>query len=244
MTSFVDRLIFVPPSPTYGEEMEGLVRFRASDGEPVAGLLAPVDGAPLAVLFLHGNAEDVGQLGAFLSTYSTLGVSVLGIDYPGYGLSRGQPSERATYAAAEAGLGFLRGRGHPPERMVLHGRSLGGSVATELATRHRVAGLILESTFTSAFRVMLPFDHLPGDRFTTLAKIPRVEAPVLVIHGTRDEVVSQDHGRRLLEALPPSQRRSWWVEGAGHNDLLAVAGRAYWHKLAEFLVSLPAVARP
>lgn len=239
--SLVDRLIFVPPPPTYGEELEGLVRFRSSEGEAVAGVLAPVEAAPLAILFLHGNAEDVGQLGAFVSTYSTLGVTVLGVDYPGYGLSGGRPSEGATYAAAEAGLDFLSDRGHPPERVVLHGRSLGGAVATDLATRHRVAGMILESTFTSAFRVMLPFDGLPGDRFTTLAKILQVEAPVLVIHGTRDEVVSHEHGRRLFEALPPSRRRSWWVEGAGHNDLLVTAGSTYWQQLAAFLVSLPPV---
>lgn len=238
MAAFADRLIFVPPPPSYGEDLEGLVRFPSSSGDELAGVLATAPGASLAVLFTHGNAEDVGLLTGFVSTYAALGVSVLAVDYPGYGLSGGKPSEPGAYAAARAGLDFLGSVGYPPERVVLHGRSLGGAVASEVAAHDPVAGLILESTFTSAFRVMLPFDRLPGDRFATLARLPSVEAPALVIHGTRDEVVPFSHGQRLLEALPPSRRRSWWVEGAGHNDLALVAGDAYWQELAAFLASL------
>jgi fermentation-respiration switch protein FrsA (DUF1100 family) len=238
VTSFIDRLVFVPPPPTYGEELDGLVRLTTRDGDGLAALFVPAPQSTVAVLFAHGNAEDLGQMGGFLSAYANLGVSVLAVDYPGYGLSAGEPSEPGAYAAARTGLDFLLRSGYPPEQVVLHGRSLGGAVAAHLAVGRRVAGLILESTFTSAFRVMLPFDGLPGDRFDTLAKIAGVEAPVLVIHGTRDEVVSSSHSRRLLDAMPPARRQAWFVDSAGHNDLLAVAGEAYWRKLAEFLASV------
>jgi fermentation-respiration switch protein FrsA (DUF1100 family) len=238
MTSFVDRLIFVPPRPTYGEGLEGLVRLASAGGEDLAGLFIPTARASLAVLFAHGNAEDLGHMQGFLSVYASLGVSVLAVDYPGYGLSTGKASESGAYAAAQAGLDFLREAGYETEMVVLHGRSLGGAVAAHLAAGHPVAGLILESTFTSAFRVMLPVDGLPGDRFNTLAKIPSVEAPVLVIHGTLDEVVSPRHSQRLLDLLPRSRRRAWFVDGAGHNDLAAVAGEAYWRRLADFLAAI------
>lgn len=235
MAAFADRLIFVPPPPTYGPDAEGLARLPTAAGDTVAALVRESEGAPLAVLFTHGNAEDVGLLAPFLDVYRSLGVTVLGVDYPGYGLSTGEPTEEGAYAAADAALTHLGTLGFPPGRVVLHGRSLGGAVAVDVAARHAVAGIILESTFTSAFRVMVPLDGLPGDRFTSLAKLPRVQAPALLIHGTADEVVPFSHGERLYEALPPDARRSWWVEGAGHNDLLWVAGPAYWERVAAFL---------
>jgi len=238
MAAFADRLIFVPPPATYGPDMVGLVRLSTGAGDTVAAVLREAESASLAVVFTHGNAEDVGLAAGFVDAYVRLGVTVLAVEYPGYGLSTGEPSEEGAYAAGDAAVAFLASVGFPPERVVLHGRSLGGAVAMDLAARHPVGGLILESTFTSAFRVMLPVDGLPGDRFTSLAKVPQVSAPVLIIHGTQDEVVSFHHGERLLAAFPPTRREAWWVEGAGHNDLRFVAGSGYWDRLGAFLASL------
>jgi len=238
MAHFADRLIFLPPPSTYGRGLEGLLLLPTSEGDTVAGRLVESPGARVAVLFTHGNAEDIGLLDDFTASYARLGVTVLAVEYPGYGLSSGEPSEPGAYAGADAALAYLGGRGFPPDRVVLHGRSLGGAVAVDLAARHDVAGVILESTFTSAFKVMLPFDGLPGDRFTSLAKIPRVRCPAFLIHGTRDEVVPFGHGERLFAALPPERRKAWWVEGAGHNDLLWMTGERYWEQLGAFLSTL------
>lgn len=235
MAAFVDRLIFLPPPSSYGEDLDGLVLLPTATGDTVAAVLREVAGAGLAVVFTHGNAEDVGHLVDLVEGWSRLGVTALAVEYPGYGLSSGQPTEAGVYAAGDAALAHLATRGYPAERVILHGRSLGGAVAVDVAARHRVAGLVLESTFTSAFQVMLPFGGLPGDRFTSLAKLPRVQAPTLVIHGTQDEVVPFTHGERMFAALPEQLRRSWWVEGAGHNDLSWVAGARYWERLAGFL---------
>jgi hypothetical protein len=184
----------------------------------VAARVVEAPGASLAVLHTHGNAEDIGLLDDILAPYGRLGVTMLAVEYPGYGLSSGEPSESGAYAGADAALAHLAERGYPAERVVLHGRSLGGAVAVDLATRHAVAGLILESTFTSAFNVMLPFGG---------------------IHGTRDEVIPFGHGERLFAALPPERRKAWWVEGAGHNDLLWRTGERYWEEIAAFLATLP-----
>jgi hypothetical protein len=235
MAHFADRLIFIPPESSYGPGLPGLVSIPTATGDTVAGLFAEATGASLAVLFTHGNAEDIGVLSDYVEAYQALGVSVLAVDYPGYGLSTGEPSEPGAYAAADAALAFLGAHGFPPGKVVLHGRSLGGAVSVDVASRSAVAALVLESTFTSAFRVMLPWSGIPGDRFTSLAKLPRIRCPVFVIHGTRDEVVPFAHGRQIFDALPPERRTSWWVEGAGHNDLLQVTGERYWQGMAAFL---------
>lgn len=235
MTAFVDRLIFLPPPSSYGEDLDGLVLLPTATGDTVAAVLREVAGSGLAVVFTHGNAEDVGHLADLVEGWVALGVTALAVEYPGYGLSTGAPSEARAYAAGDAALAHLAKSGYPAERVILHGRSLGGAVAVDVAARHRVAGLILESTFTSAFQVMLPLAGLPGDRFTSLAKLARVQAPTLVIHGMQDEVIPFAHGQRLFAALPEHLRRSWWVEGAGHNDLSWVTGAAYWERLASWV---------
>jgi pimeloyl-ACP methyl ester carboxylesterase len=138
------------------------------------------------------------------------GFAVFAYDYRGYGLSTGRPSERRAYLDAEAAYDHLvHALGVPPEHIVLHGRSLGGAVAADLAARRPCAGLVLESTFVSAYRVLRPYAFLPFDRFRTLSKMPRVHCPVLVIHGTDDALVGAWHGRRLYDAAP-GQRQAFW----------------------------------
>ena len=235
-STFADRLIFVPPEPSYSEDLTGLLRLSTTSGDTVAALHWPAPDAALTVLFTHGNAEDLGDMASYLERYLSLGVSVMSVDYPGYGLSTGRPSEPGAYAAADAAYRYLvETSGATPASVVLHGRSLGGAVAVDLAARHPVAGLVMESTFVSAYRVMTRWPLLPVDQFRSLRKLRRVEAPVLVIHGDRDEVIAPWHGRRLADAVPEGRRDTLWVEGAGHNDLVAVAGAPYWRALASFL---------
>lgn len=165
---------------------------------------------------------------------------MLAYDYSGYGLSTGRPSERAAYADVDAAYDHLtRTEGVPPERIIAHGRSLGGGVAADLASRRPVAGLVLESTFTTIHGVVSGFPLVPFDRFRTWSKLPRVRAPVLVIHGTEDEVIGFAHGQRLFQRAP-SPKRHYWVRGAGHNDLTWVAGDEYWRVMQDFAASLPA----
>lgn len=185
--TFSERLIFLPPGGKFTASDEVLLLPRAGGGT-VAAVHLVNPRARYTILFAHGNAETIFDDPAFLRRMQDEGFSVLAFDYSGYGLSSGSPSERAAYADADAGYQYLtRSARVAPERIIVHGRSLGGAVAADLASRRPVGGLVLESTFTSAFRVVRDGPLLPFDRFRTLAKLPRVQGPVLVIHGTADE---------------------------------------------------------
>ncbi len=239
MAGLVDHLIFLPPSSSYDERAQGLVRLESEAGDEIAVFHHETPGAALTVLFAHGNAEDLGHGVGYTDRYAQLGVSVIAFDYPGYGLSTGKPTEPGTYAAADAAYRYLREQvGLEAAAIVAHGRSLGGGVMVDLASRVPVGGLIIESSFVSMYRVVTRAPLLPVDQFETLAKLDDVTAPVLVIHGQRDEVIAPWHGRRLFEALPGHRRSLLWVEEAGHNDLAEIVGRSYWDALSTFVASV------
>ncbi|HEX6036498.1 alpha/beta hydrolase [Longimicrobium sp.] len=228
-----ERLIFLPPSERYARDEQILLLPRAAGGTIAAVHLRNPD-ARYTILFSHGNAENIVQGMQFLQMMRDAGFNVLAYDYSGYGLSTGRPSERAAYADVEAAYDYLtRSAGVPPGHIILHGRSLGGAVAVDLAARRPAGGLVLESTFTSALRVVKAYPFLPFDRFRTERKLPRVRMPVLVIHGTDDEVIGFWHGERLYE-IAPGPKRHLWVRGATHNDLSWVAGESYWTALRAF----------
>lgn len=231
-----DRLIFLPPASSYGPGELPLTHVRTADGAEIAVLHLPHPRARVTLIHSHGNAEDLGHLAGFLEMLrDSAGVSVLAYDYRGYGQSGGGPPTsagatrdlEAVYRHATGELGI------PPERIVLHGRSVGTGPTLELAAREPVGGVIVESGFVSAFRVMTRAPLLPFDRFPNLRHVRRVDAPVLVIHGTEDQVIPFSHGRRLHDAAP-GPTRALWVEGAGHNDLVHVAGGDYWREMRGF----------
>lgn len=240
-----DRLIFLPPASSYRLGDLPLAHVTTEDGAGLAVLHLPHPGARVTVIHSHGNAEDLGHLVRLLEMLrDSAGVSVLAYDYRGYGLSAGGPvtAVTATRDLEAVYRHATREMGIAPGRIVLHGRSVGTGPTLELAAREPVGGVIVESGFVSAFRVMTRVPLLPFDRFPNLRHVRRVEAPVLVIHGTEDEVIPFSHGRRLHEAARGTTRRLW-VEGAGHNDLVQVAGGEYWAAVRDF-ARLVEVERP
>lgn len=233
-----DGMIFLPPPPSYGDGPE-LRKIPTPDGVALAALYLPYPGARYTLVYFHGNAEDLGSLAPHLHDLrDRLGVSVLGWDYRGYGLSGGRSGEPETLRDAHTVMAYVTGTlGVPPDRVILYGWSLGGGPATEIAATQQVRGLILQSAFTSAFRVMTHIRILPFDKFVVLEKLPRVTCPVLVIHGTADRTIPFSHGLRNYAALP-GPKYHLWVDGAGHNDLIEVAGDAYWRALEDFVARL------
>ena len=169
-----------------------------------------------------------------------MGADVLLLDYRGYGLSGGSPSEAGVYADAHAALDHLTGPLGWEERQVyLFGRSLGGAVAVELAQHKELGGVILESTFTSAADVansafFRPIGLLVGDRFDSLARIGNARAPLLFFHGDRDTIIPHALGRSLFEAAP-EPKSFHTLTGAGHNDTVQVGGRPYFDVIRAFL---------
>lgn len=232
---FSDRMIFAAPPPGYADGPD-ILKIATPDGVMLAARHLPRPGARFTMVYFHGNAEDLGAIEERLQEFrDRLGVAVLAWDYRGYGRSGGRPDEASTLRDARTVAGWLTGHlGVPPNRIILYGFSLGGAPAVDVAADRRFAGLILQSAFTSAFRVMTRVRLLPFDKFDSLAKIGRVRCPVLVIHGTADRTVPFSHGRRLYDGVR-APKEKLWVEGAGHVDVEESSGAAYWETLARFL---------
>jgi len=230
-----DRLIFQPPRATYRADQLPITMIPGADGVSIATLYLPNPRAVVTLLYAHGNAEDLGSTAPVLEELQRSGFAVLAFDYRGYGASTGGPTTAsgATHDMETVYQHAVHSLGVQPSRLVLYGRSVGSGPATDLAARLPVGGLVLESAFTSAFVVMTRVSLLPFDRFPNLRHVRHVRCPVLVMHGTDDEVIPISHGRRLYEAAW-NPKQALWVEGAHHNDLALVAGARYWSSLAEF----------
>jgi fermentation-respiration switch protein FrsA (DUF1100 family) len=224
------------PEMTSPRAPVGMTKIRGPDGRNIAVLHLPNPAARFTVWFFHGNAEALGDLEPWLREVHAAGFAVVAWDYPGYGLSEGRPSEAGVYAAARAVRDYLRNELRvPAAQTLLYGRSLGSGPAVQMAIEERVGGLVVQSGFMSAFRVLTRWPLLPFDQFGNLAKLPRVTCPVLVMHGEQDEVIAVAHGEALFAAAP-GPKQHLWVAGAHHNDFTEVAGDKLWAALREFSV--------
>lgn len=233
-----DRLIFPRPPVSYRDGAQA-IKVRADDGTQLTARWLPNPDARFTLLYTHGNYEDLGEVAPLLEYLRELGFSVFSYDYRGYGTSGGgTPRERDVYADQQAAFRYLVDTlGVPASNVIAHGRSVGAAPAVDLAAREPVAGLIIESGFVSAFRVQTSIPLAPFDKLKNLARMPRVKCPVLVIHGTADTIIPAWHGRKLFDAAPGA-KTNLWVEGAGHNDLVAVAAERYGQALQAFARSL------
>jgi fermentation-respiration switch protein FrsA (DUF1100 family) len=167
------------------------------------------------------------------------------LDYRGYGKSKGWPAEKGLYADAQAAYGYLVEMGYRPEQIILHGESLGCAVAIHVASRNPCGGVVLEAPFTSAADVAQTVLPVLGPMlvrsFDSRKKIRRVQVPLLFIQGDQDEIVPLGLGQKLF-SIAPEPKSFWIIEGARHNDILEVAGRAYRLRLQSFYESLPPFA--
>ncbi len=226
-------MIFLPPPATYGDTGQ-IVKLSSGDAVQISAVHLSNPLAEYTILYSHGNAEDLGLIAPLLGRLHEWGFAVFAYDYRGYGTSRGSPSERSAYEDVEAAYGYLTASlGLSPRRIIAYGRSVGSGPAVDLAARKPLAGLVVESGFVTASRVLTRIPLLPFDKFRNLDKLARVSCPVLVMHGLADEVVPYSHGRTLFGAAP-EPKRFLWVEGAGHNDFILVAGERQGRALREF----------
>ena len=197
------------------------------------------------VLYLHGNDGNVSTSMLEIAPLRQLGYSVLLIDYRGFGKSEGAfPSEQSVYEDAEAAWSYLvRNKRVAPRALYIYGHSLGGAIAIELATRHpEAAGLIVESSFTSIYdmaRLEGPYALFPvqlflNQKFDSLAKVERLELPVLYIHGTADEIVPFGMSERLF-GRSGGAKRLVAIPGGRHDNNAAAGGAAFRAALRSFV---------
>jgi fermentation-respiration switch protein FrsA (DUF1100 family) len=229
-----EKIIFQPQASSY-RDTEQIIKLSSANGVQISATYLHNPEARFTILFSHGNAEDIGTALPTLERLKAMGFSVFAYDYQGYGTSSGVPSEENTYQDVEAAYNYLNDNLNiPADRIIAYGRSLGGAVAVELAQKRHLGGLIIEGSFTTAYRVVTKIPLFPFDKFKSISKIKQVRCPVLIIHAKRDEVVPFSHGEKLfLEANEP--KASFWVEEAGHNNLIQVAGKNCEKALLEFL---------
>ena len=217
------------------------VWLTARDGVRINAWWIPAPAGRLATVFFHGNGGNLTHRITHMRAIAAAGSALLIPDYRGYGKSEGKPSEAGLYADADAAYQWLVDQGYAPERIVIHGESLGTAVAVDLASRKPCAGVVLEAPFNSASQVAATVLPLVGPlvmrEFDSKRKIGRIHAPMLFIHGDRDEVIPYRLGQDLFEAAP--QPKSFWtVAGAGHNNLLDIALDSYPQRLEGFYAGL------
>jgi pimeloyl-ACP methyl ester carboxylesterase len=206
----------------------------------------PAGEGAVTIAHFHGNGESLADQAALGDWFHARGLGFYAVEYPGYGLSSdASPSERAIYEDAEAALVHLRDVLHVAnDRIVLEGQSLGTGVVVEMARRGFGARLVLISPYTSmvdmANRLLpfLPTGLLVTDRYDTERKAPSIRLPTLIVHGTIDEVVPVEMGRRLATVFPSVALRE--VPAAHHNDIWLV-DRGLVAAVADF--AMGAVAR-
>lgn len=219
------------------------VELKLADNTKISGWYLPHPQAAKTVLFFHGNGGNISHRGNSLSVFHQLNLNVLIIDYPGYGDSEGTPSEQGLYQSADAAWHYLvSDKKVNPKDIIIFGRSLGGAVAVDLASRVNAGAVILESTFSSVsdvadiiFPVLSEFIYLRYS-FDSLNKIKKVTAPVLMIHSPEDEIIPFVLGKKLFDGII-SEKKFLYIEG-GHNDGFMTSITVYMRTLGSFIQSI------
>ena len=217
------------------------VRCRAADGVRIHGWWVPAQPNAPVVLLCHGNAGNIIHRLELLRALHDRGLSVCIFDYRGYGQSEGSPSEPGLYRDAQAVYEYLTTTQRvPASRLVVWGTSLGAAVAGDVAAQHPVAGVILETPFPSVRALVrcyygrLPMHWLLRARFDLAQRLARIQAPVLVIHGDRDQLVPTALGRDVFAAAR-EPKSFYLIPGADHNDTYLVGGEPYFQRVLSFI---------
>jgi len=213
-----------PPSDRSPPEGGRQLWLTTSFGEVEAWLFSANAAGPApALIFAHGNGEFIDDWGREMGEITGMGLSVLLVEFPGYGLSRGKPSRKTIRETFQAAFDQLEDEpGVDGSRIVAWGRSLGGGAAGDLALDRPIEALVLQSTFASTSRMAWEAFRAPGflvrDRWNNRKVVEGFGGPILLMHGRTDEVVPFDHAETLASL----------VEGlevvelpCGHNDCLA-----------------------
>lgn len=241
---FQRSLMYFPDPRPMPPDVDGppiqVVRIETADHERLVGWFLPPRADQPVILQFNGNGGGLAVQRGRWRRIADHGAGFLAIGYRGYAGSTGHPTEPGLRLDARAAYGWLAAR-YPPERIVIHGYSLGSGVAVQLATEQPARALVLEAPYTSfadvaraRFGASVP-TALLRDRYASIDKIDRIHMPLLVVHGDRDSVIPYRLGRRLYDAAS-GPKRFVTLRGSDHNTL--VRDGLYPHVWA-FLESRP-----
>ena len=228
------------------------VSFVTADELKLAAWFIPAKNAEFTVLFCHGNGGNMMHRLDTINILNELGLNCFIFDYRGYGSSEGKPSEKGTYLDAESAWNWLRQTQKiDPDKIILFGRSLGGSIAANLADNVNARGLIIESAFTSyvdigkKFYPYMPVRLFAAFSYNTIDYIDQVTCPVMIIHSRGDEVIPFEFGLQLYDAA--SEPKQFMEIFGSHNDGFLSSGEIYkqgWTQWLDFLKDYKPVEKP
>lgn len=221
------------------------VRFTVAEGITLGGRLYPAGQNAPVILYFHGNGEIASDYDDLAPLYGRLGLTLLVVDYRGYGISTGTPLASTLLTDAmsvfEQTPALLAGHDLTPVRLLVMGRSLGSAPALAVAAQGgaKLSGLVIESGFANTLALV---ERLGGvlpmgadearDGAGNLEHIKAVTVPTLVIHGEWDQIIPIREGRQLFETAGATDKRWLPISGAGHNDLMMVGVDRYFPAVA------------
>ncbi|WP_018609830.1 alpha/beta hydrolase [Uliginosibacterium gangwonense] len=250
----VEKAFYYPDQLAYGSPADqGLpfetVSFQSKDGTLLSGWFVPAQGfsrpqdAKGTVIHFHGNAENMSSHWLLVSWLPQRGFNVFVFDYRGYGQSHGSPEPKGVFEDANSAIDYVRQRPDiDPLRLLVFGQSLGGTnaiAAVGAGNRSGVKAVAIEATFYSYSTIanqtlpgagLLVSDQYSAERY--IAKLAPI--PLLLLHGTADEVIPYDHAKMLLQqAQPPKTLIT--VPGGGHIEAMTARfGTTYQDALVRF----------
>lgn len=247
-------LIFYPSKEFYSSpSKDGIpyeeVYINTKDGEKLHGYFLPSPvkagfkpASTKVMLYLHGNAENVSTwYQAANEIQKHVNVNALIVDYRGYGKSSGKPTIEGTINDAISMYDFLIEKGYKSENISLYGRSIGGAVALELASRKKVKSIVLQSTFTSLKDIakelypFVPSDLIKINYWDSKELIKKINCPILISHGDKDEIVPLSHSYKLFE-IANEPKKLIILKGATHNDISNFLNKEYFNALKEIFI--------
>lgn len=228
---FQEKLIFMgtvlPQDYAYGFSTDFEEVFLESpDGEAKLNALHfKIKDPKGVILYYHGNAGQLADWGLVMQDFIKRGYDVLLMDYRGYGKSTGAMSEEALYSDAELFYDYVAER-YPENKIIVYGRSLGTTFATYVAANNNPSQLFLEAPFYSLNRLasknfpIFPVSWVLKYRFPTYKFITDVECPIVIFHGTDDQMINYENSIKLSELVPADQLRFISIPNGGHNNLV------------------------
>jgi alpha-beta hydrolase superfamily lysophospholipase len=223
------------------------IQIDVDEGIALGGRLYPAEKEAPAILYFHGNGEIAADYDDIAPMYKQESITLLVMDYRGYGRSGGSPTAGSLLADAVTAFraldGILSANGLSPARLYVMGRSLGSAAAIEVAMHagDSLAGMIIESGFAHTFALLsrLGIDIQDGDDardgFGNLSKIKRLTLPTLIIHGQADMLIPSSDGRALYEDCAAPRKQLVVIPHAGHNDIMYIGRQQYFQAIRKFV---------
>ena len=239
--TYSDKLIFLPQPPSYSLSNQHIaISSKSADTEnsnhQIVALYLRNPESKYTILYSHGNATDLGGLQYLQKNFYKHGYSILIYDYSGYGQSGGVPSEQQVYNDVQAIYNYLiDDKKVKPEQIIAYGHSLGAAIATDLAYNNTVGALVLESPFTTAFRVKTIYSIVPFDKFASIDKIENIHAPVFITHSKDDNIIPFWHGIELFDSAN-EPKKFLAFETKGHTQI--THHQNFWLTLNQFVSTL------